>query len=1020
MRTPPRATASLVLLLAVLAAVFLWPNATEGPADTNGADSTPLENPTDPNAGEGRIEIASNPEQQAEIEQRTVSQTESVTKKVVGEDGNPINGFAYLITVNDELIRLLETDLTLGPRTIYEVGDLKEIKIVDGELNFQAPVDAPGYLWVEVDGYKIHHWHLAMEEVPETLQLELRAPFSVKVLSVEGGPVPHANVEMQAHGSDDRYNSASWQYRLEHRTIEIYQETSAEGIATFASVPDHPVQVRVSGMDALGTLAQDMVTPSGLFVLQATNSCRVVATVRDTEGEPMPEVFMVAFRQDETGERHDSGSMATGEDGRVDIEKVSCTGEDLSMAFFKMGYEMVVKPLKAPRPGQSYEFEVRMEPAIAVNMKLIDADNQPIADMVVDFEISSHAWVPISHTTSADGTFKTPPLHKPGAAYWMKLFSAGGRLRTMRIFAPIKAEDVLTVKVDGIGALRKQPGQEVADVEYSFVSLVDPDEQTFIWKDSKQTPWLPAGIGVLQTVVDGNAISAVTITIPSGVGEWPSLDELAGSSGLIDFLVGFELKPLPEEQVQAYAVGRGSIDVLLADVVDKPQSLTLPFLPVNVELRSNQRGTMSLGTFSADELPVDLGVLDWSADCSVVGSVQTDDEFPLQNCLVSLLGTSGQVLRTVRSDETGAFSFTRLTPGVYWVRVEPFNGSASWHPASEHAIRFTNAGQSLQLDVRYPESGVMTLQLSGDDWRRPQAWMLDESKLYRSSFDRDWKASLPQPSGDSVAWVVDGQSTSAGGLDLRLIHAPLAVGQESARLSTASLTATTISVDAPHAGRLRIIGPQHQELASFPLVAGAQIKLLASNGCPLYLQFQGPLGVGRVTVVDEVLAEKSLTTDGADFPHSIQIRDMRQRAIPNCLVLTVQGNRHWRGNDRGIAKLPADFIGSEVEIHSPGYFPTLIQLGQKSTTDTAVTLRGLSGAVEIEATEQARTVQLTPQFQLSFPLPELTESSPSKWSGWEFPEGNYWLVRLDANGVEVKRTAVTIDHEIATSFSAQD
>ena len=156
---------------------------------------------------------------------------------------------------------------------------------------------------------------------------------------------------------------------------------------------------------------------------------------------------------------------------------------------------------------------------------------------------------------------QTLALHKPGAAYWMKLYSAGAKLRTMLIHAPESSAEVLTVKVDGIGALRKLPGQEVRDVEYSFVLMMDPGEQTFTWTDQIQSPWLPTGTGVLQTTVNGQAVAAATIEIPSGVGDWPDLQELSAGSVASGLTLSFKLELLPEEQIQSFAVGRGSVDV---------------------------------------------------------------------------------------------------------------------------------------------------------------------------------------------------------------------------------------------------------------------------------------------------------------------------------------------------------------------------------------------------------------------------------------------------------------------------
>lgn len=1013
MRTSPRTTLSLVLLLAALAAVYLWPGGSADPESSN-VDSNVVvdvtessDSPTD--VGNGVV----NPEVSSQG-QRVIPSAKAITRQVVDTDGNPLSGEAYLLTVTDEIIHQLETELTLGPRTIFELGDLQELKVVDGELEFTPPADGRGFLWVEIDSHRIQQWHLDLEELPRQLQLESCAPFHVKVLKVDGGPVAHVSVEMQAHGSDDAYSTSSWRYRLQRRTIEIYRDTNAEGIATFESIPDHAVHVRVSGEPGLGTLAEDLVDPVGTLELHATNSCRVLATVRDQEGKPIEGVFMVAFRQDETGQRDNSGAKASGEDGVIDIEQVSCTGEDLSMAFYMNGYEMVVEPLRAPRPGKTYEFDIKLEPAIAMSMKLVGVDGKPLADMTVDFEVSSHAWVPITHTTSSEGTFTTQALHKPGAAYWMKIYSAGGKLRTMRITAPDAADEVITVQVDGIGALRKRAGQGIDDVEYSFVSFTDPEEQTFQWKDREVTPWLPSGPGVLQTLKDGQAVSAEEVIIPSGVGDWPEVSNRA------EHVIRFQVNSSANEQIQAFAVGRGSIDVLLADVDDQPQNLELPFLPASVELRSSQRGTMSLGTFGAAEVPVDLGVVSWSADCTIQGTIQTDDHFALRNCLVSLLGASGQVLRTMRSDEAGSFSFTRLTSGAYWVRVEPSNGSASWHPTSEHAVRFTGPSQSQQLDVRYPESASMVVELSAGEWRRPMAWMLGDGKLYRSGFDRDWKAIMPQAERAAMVWVVDGETGSNGDLILRAIHSQLSSEQNRVELSTAALPQTTVTLETADSGQIRVIGPRHQLLASYPIHQGAQIQLTATSSCPLYLQFRNATQVGRIEAMDSVLSTKTLDVVGAWQSHTIQVFDLNQQPIANGTILAVSGHRHWLANDRGQAKVPGDYCGEEIEVHHPDYFPVRLSLEQRSAGTTTATLRALSGPIEIRSTELAPTVQLIPQFSTHFSLPKLTESSPSKWTTRGYPEGSYSLVRRTAAGEEAKRSTVVIHPGASTSFSIHD
>lgn len=1016
MRTSPWTPISLVLLFAVMAVMLFWPDGAKNEAEpgvsAHGESVAAKEPPADESAGTGQEGGAHSSDEGI----RAAAGGKTVSTLVLGPDDNPLNGYAYLITVNDELRHRLNTDLILGPRGIYELGDLQEIEIIDGVLDIHLPKEDPGFLWVEVDHYQLQSWHLDLEELPEKLQLIPCTPFSVKVLREDGGPIANASVEMQANGADDHYNSASWRYRLERRTVEIYRETDADGIATFYSVPNHQVQVRVAGREDLGTITKDRVTPSGLVVLQASNSCRVVALVRDSDGKPLEGVFMVAFRQDETGQRNDSGSLATKADGRVDIEKVSCTGEDLSLAFYKNGYEMAVLPLRAPRPGQTYEFDVELETAIALNVKLVASNGQPLPGMVVDFEISDHIWVPITHTTSGEGTFKTNALHKPGAAYWMKLYSGGTRLRTMFIHAPLKEEDVLTVQVDGIGALRKHSDQ-VEDVEYTFVSMVDPDEQTFQWMDSTQSPWLPSGAGVLQVLENGEVISASTIDVPNGIGDWPLGNEPVGSK-IHTLSVGVER--LAEEQIQAFAVGRGSIDVPLDNISGKPAPLPLPFFPASIELRSNQRGTMSLGTFGADDLPLDLGVVNWSADCAVAGKIQTDADFPLRNCLVSLLGTSGQVLRTLRSDEAGSFSFTRLTPGAYWVRIEPSDGSASWHPDTEHPIRFTSLEQSLQLDIRYPESSAMVLNLSGSGWRRPQAWVLEVGELRRSHFDRDWSISFPQPKSAAYVWVVDSRTSNSGDLALTLLHDSLASGQEVAELSAASTSPATIEIETQSPGILRVLGPQLQKLADYPIGKDSQIQINATPGCPLFMQFQNADGVGPVTSVMDAVAQESIRTDCSTNRHIIRVQDLRGNSIPNALVFSNQSNHHWRSNQHGSVKIPAQQKNATFEIHSPGFFPERFNLSQQLSADATETLRGLSGKIEIEVTQAAPVAKLIPKFDLSFPIPDLIQSGSSTWTSRNFPEGDYWLVRYSLDGAEQGRRLVQIHPGSVASFSVVD
>ncbi len=297
--------------------------------------------------------------------------------------------------------------------------------------------------------------------------------------------------------------------------------------------------------------------------------------------------------------------------------------------------------------------------------------------------------------------------------------------------------------------------------------------------------------------------------------------------------------------------------------------------------------------------------------------------------------------------------------------------------------------------------------------------MQEGGKLFRAGFDRDWSTTMPQPNQDAMAWVIDGGIGSGGGVDLYVMHNQLAAMQDTAEFSAAGLSASTIKLEPSQSGLIKVLGPKHQELAAFAAGTSA-FNLTASPGCPLYLQFQGPSSVGPITPISVTQSQQSLSTSTGTHPHTIQIQNLKQQPIASALIFAQQSHRSWRANDSGTAKLPADFLGSAVELHSPGYFPERIQLGQQSLSKTTVTLRALSGKIEIETATDAPSVQLIPQFQLSFPLPKLTESTSSKWTTHHYPQGDYWLVRFTPEGPEAKRTAVVIPAGSAIALSSAD
>ena len=871
---------------------------------------------------------------------------ERVVKLAAPSGSRTAFGTAHWLTLDEPLIEALQAQPLISPTEIRRLGAHQVTSFDGSSFNVELPPGKPVFFWVECPGYRPASCFVQpLEKVPD-LKLEPCSVFEVEVLDPSSSPLLGANVVITRKAKDDNYLALDWRARLERRYFQQAAATDHAGVVEFDVLPSDELFVWVAPRSPFGLVTRDQQPPSGRITLHAHASATLYGEVTAEDGRALSDVYVGVMTANQFGIRTSVGDTTTLEDGSYRNEQITASGEALVAIVYAEGYETQTASLPFLRPGQEHRIDFELRKASPRKFRVLGPSGNALTGLKLEFAHDPYGWIPFAATVDDEGIAEFEPVLVDDSDYFLNVYSADTRVYQTTVRTG-KSTEIVELVIPHLGRFLGERS-DVTGFESMEITPQGNGTRSFTFENASKSPWLPAGPAVLQRVDrDGSVSPILSLDILEGEQPWPTLNR--------DFpRVQFGLELLPDEEVEFFVIGSGSVQESLGPVRSGANSVAIPAPGLESRLSSNLRGHWALGGLCSDGNDQDLGQLSWPGTSTLRVVALGPDQVAIPHSAVQLFTRAGAFLTEKRADDAGIAELTSLAPGAYFVRVSPRDGHGAPLPPNLHEVSIQSE-RTIEIQSQFrPSDGIELLAPPGSGvW---YAELATAQSVVRETSGPSRIIRFPQvkQAADVYLW-----STSHG----QISALDRSVTELDSRIEFVAPPAIAIQVDAEDAGAVRLLAGS-RILDQIPVEGGAQFNLSADTSGGLYLQWIGTDQHGRRVAIEQVLSERRLNCNPQSDPIQIRILDELDRPVPGAQLLIMDPSASILGNSKGMISLEPDWLDSRFLLQRPGFHSIRGEL--KSGNDYV--LRRTTGTIRVERLPSAEFVRVYPQFPISVQL----------------------------------------------------
>jgi len=941
------------------------------------------------------------------------------TIRIVNGDRGYLGGKLELILCNKGMVDLLENDDTANLDDIQEVSPLSEFPL-DGERISLISRIIPGkyFVWVEFPGFSVTPRFLTfpLKNGPALFKLSPIPPLVVKVVDEGGQALASIDVSIENRNLEPGYFSMGWEKRLELQFFWKDYKTSADGRVVLRAPLSGKMTVFARGRGyALNVTHEAEAGKECKLVLSRAFS--IIGRIRSVDKKPLKSVDIEFFAIDKEGEPIGlAGTQTVDKEGKFEIPNVTVGYNVLLALATAKGQSPQFIFVRDPEPGQTKRVDFLLHPGLSVDIRMLSENGSPLPGIGAQVMKNDHFWVPSFYTSDSEGKIHTIANLEAGKGYLL-FVTTGDTFLGMFPFRVPKGKDhhvdihlpplakVRKVEVEGLDAA-------AGDMTVFLQSHALPGEKVWSWGGNEESPWIPAGPGLLVVKTKDGKRAREEIELAEG--KTPVLN-LKRRTGKIRFL-------LPEvAKGQPWKVSRKSLGGAVMDSWDLfggEQTIESEVGEFYLAVSGADHPGTLFGPFPVKEGLLELGTLTPAASGSISGRILGPDGKPWPGMEVDLKGDAGLEADPAYADDEGNYSFSGLPAGDYLVRLSPFFSTYLQNPDRYRRVSLPSGEDKAGVDFVLDDRSLSRVQVIPPPETVWTGFSFFGGDLERMQVDGNGWFSI-SAAGESAfygAYELDGSRFS-------LLSRPLGPAKEGLVLDRGQGMVEK---------RVRLVDAEGKKLArrrteflveGYRLPGGAfsdeEGKLTLSLKGPLHAEMivsNGSEGTSRVDV-GRLPAEGDLVVGSGSFETVVTVVDLAGRPLP---MTNVRGRalRTYTVTDRsGEASFTVDGGDPTLVVEKAGYWRVVA----RAQAQTRVALRKTVPQAAFKISEALFPEQLTlePEFDLGYRLrvtSRMVEGKKTAWQATNLPEGAYTVTVENQKGEMVLEQEVQLLEGGQTDF----